>query len=73
MPHYRVYILDERGQVAGALNLDFTDDGSAKQCAKQLADGHEVELWRLVTQFKFDDPRHRPKRRRSIFAHTQKN
>ena len=62
MRHYRVYILDKHGQLEGVLNLDFTDDVSAKERVKQLADGHEVELWRLVTQFKSDNPRHRPKR-----------
>ena len=38
---------------------------SATERAGLLADGHEVQLWRLVAELKFDDPRHRPKRRRS--------
>jgi len=57
MPHYRVYVLDETGQFNGALNLDCTDDDAAKEHAKRLAEGHEVELWRWVAQFKFDNPR----------------
>jgi len=48
--------------VEGVLNPDFTDGVSAKERVKQLAEGHEVELWRLVTQFRFDSPGHRPKR-----------
>jgi hypothetical protein len=68
---YRVYILDEHGQVEAVLNLDCADDFSAQEQVKRLADGYEVELWRLVAQFKFDDRRHRPKRRRSAFAPTR--
>jgi hypothetical protein len=71
MPLYRVYILDEDGQLEGVLNLDCADDLSAKALAEQLADGYEVELWRLVAEFEFDVPRHRPRRRRSAFAHTR--
>jgi hypothetical protein len=71
MPLYRVYILDENGQLEGVLNLDCADDHSAKELVEQLADGYEVELWRLVAEFEFDHPRHRPRRRRSAFAHTR--
>ena len=71
MPFYRVYILDEDGQLEGVLNLDCADDLSAKTLAGQLADGYEVELWRLVAEFEFDVPRHRPRRRRSAIAHTR--
>jgi len=68
MPLYRVYILDEDGQLEGVLNLDCADDLSAKALAGQLADGYEVELWRLVAEFKFEDVQHRPRRRRKAFA-----
>jgi hypothetical protein len=56
MPHYRVYVLDEHSQLTAAVNLACTDDDAAKEHAKRLADGQEVELWRLVAQFKLDDP-----------------
>jgi hypothetical protein len=71
MPLYRVYILNEDGQLVGVLNLDCANDFSAKELAEQLADGCEVELWRLVAEFEFDVPRHRPRRRRSASAHTR--
>jgi hypothetical protein len=71
MALYRVYILDEDGQLEGVLNLDCADDFSAKALAERLADGCEVELWRLVAEFEFDVPRHRPRRRRSAIAHTR--
>jgi|GEM_PF-6251105 len=48
MPQYRVYIFGEHGQVNGVLSLDVTDDLSAKECTKELAEAHVVELWRLV-------------------------
>lgn len=60
MPHYRLYVLDERGQFMGGVNLACTDDGAAQEHARQLADGHEVELWRLVARLRSDNPRGRP-------------
>ncbi len=70
MPHYRFYVLDEHGQLEAVVNLDCTDDVSATERVQRFADGYEVQLWRPVAQFKFDDPQHRPKRRRSTLAHT---
>jgi hypothetical protein len=58
MPNYRVYVLDDHGKLVAGVNLGCTDDDAAKEHAKQLADGQEVELWRLVAQYKFDDRRH---------------
>jgi hypothetical protein len=69
MAHYRVYVLGEHGQLMGAVNFDCTDDDAAKEHARRLANGHEVQLWRQVAQFKFDNPRDRPRRRRSALAH----
>jgi hypothetical protein len=60
MPHYRVYVLDEHGQFMGGVNLTCTDDDAAKEHARRLAEGHEVELWRLIARLKFDNPRGRP-------------
>ncbi|TIT54247.1 MAG: hypothetical protein E5W72_04620 [Mesorhizobium sp.] len=60
MPLYRVYVLDERGQFIGGVNFACTDDDAAKAQAKQFAGGRKVKLWRLVAQFKFDNPRDRP-------------
>jgi hypothetical protein len=71
MPQYRVYILDEDGQLEGVLNLGCADDFSAKALAEQLAEGCEVEVWRLVAEFEFGIPRHRHRRRRSAIAQTR--
>jgi hypothetical protein len=54
MPRYRFYVLDEHGQFVSAINVECTDDNVAKEHAKRLADGQEVELWRLVAQLKLE-------------------
>ena len=59
MPHYRLYVLDARGQFMGGIELACPDDVAAKEHAWRLADGQEVELWRLVARFKLDNPRGR--------------
>jgi hypothetical protein len=56
MPHYRAYILDEHGRLMGAVSLDCIDDETAKEQAKRLVDGHDVELWQLVASFSSNDP-----------------
>lgn len=60
MPHYRVYVLDEHGQLVGGVYHACADHDPAKEHARRLADGHKLELWRPVAQFKFDNPRGRP-------------
>jgi hypothetical protein len=55
MPHYRVYVLDEHGQLVGVVNFDCLDDASAKGQVGRLVDGHDVQLWRLVAELQSDD------------------
>lgn len=45
MQEYRAYILDRKGHVQSRVDLICTDEGTAMQHAKQLVDGHDVELW----------------------------
>jgi hypothetical protein len=48
MPDYRLYRLDKDGHVAGpADGFKCEDDQMAIARAKQLMDGHDVELWQL--------------------------
>ena len=68
MPHYRAFLLDKHGRLGSVVNLHCPDDASATERAGRLADGHEVQLWRLVAELKFDDPQHRSRRRRSARA-----
>jgi hypothetical protein len=42
---YRIYIIAPSGQFLRALELLCSDDESAKEYAKQLVDGVDVELW----------------------------
>jgi hypothetical protein len=42
---YRAYIIGTDGHFLRAIELVCPDDDSAKEYAKQLVDGHDVELW----------------------------
>ena len=48
MPHYRVHILDQLGDLLGAVDLDCTDDEEAKMRMEQILVGQSGELWRRV-------------------------
>jgi hypothetical protein len=61
MPHYRIYILDEHGEPAGAVGFDCADDETAKEHAKQLLDSQDGELWRLVALFELGDMQSDPR------------
>ncbi len=45
MAHYRAYFLDESGRVIKARDLVLNDDADAIKAAKQLVNGHDVEVW----------------------------
>jgi hypothetical protein len=47
MQEYRAFIVGSDGHVQGRIDLECTDDEAAKEQAKQLVDGHDVELWQL--------------------------
>jgi hypothetical protein len=57
MPDYRAYILGGEGHrfaIVAEFPRDHADDSTALLAAKQLVDGHDVELWdggRLVARF----------------------
>lgn len=42
---YRAYIVDKDGHVTGRIDLLCENEDDALQRAKQLVDGHAVELW----------------------------
>jgi hypothetical protein len=57
MPDYRAYIVGADGPFS-SIRADFLhnhpDDAAAIEAAKQLVDGHDIELWdrdRLVGRF----------------------
>jgi hypothetical protein len=45
MPDYRVYLIGSDGHFFKSVALDAPDDEGAVVVAKQLVDGHDVELW----------------------------
>ena len=58
MAEYRAYIVGMEGRIIRAVELLCPDDDSAKELARNLVDGHDVELWQGVRQIaKF---RHKP-------------
>jgi hypothetical protein len=47
MPTYRAYLIDGDNRVASYRPLDADSDAEALQTARQLVDGHDVEVWLL--------------------------
>lgn len=47
MVEYRAYIIGEDGHFTKAVVLNCPDDETAKEQARRLVDGHDVELWQL--------------------------
>ena len=46
MPYYRFYTIHKDGHVKGPpRDHDAPDDLAAVQAAKQLQDGHDIEIW----------------------------
>jgi len=45
MQEYRAFILGPDGRVQGSVDLLCENEGEAIKAAKQLVDGHDVELW----------------------------
>jgi hypothetical protein len=56
MPHYRVHILDQRGDLKGAIDLNCPDDEAAIECFGAVLEGDSGEIWRLVKLFELDSP-----------------
>jgi hypothetical protein len=58
VPDYRIYTLDEDGHISSGKDFVFDDDKAAIEHAKQLVDGHDIELWqadRKITTLKSVD------------------
>lgn len=47
MDEYRACFLQEDGHIVKRFDLVCLDDEAAKGRARQLVDGHDVELWQL--------------------------
>jgi hypothetical protein len=58
MNEYRAYIIGPDGRVLRRIDLFCVDDEAAKKQARQLIDGHDVELWqfdRRIAEFKHEE------------------
>jgi hypothetical protein len=47
MQHYRAYIMGHDGHILRPVELFCENDDAAKEQARKLVDGHDVELWQL--------------------------
>jgi hypothetical protein len=47
MHEYRAYIIGPDGPIQSRVDLVCADEDTAIEHAKQLVDGHDVELWEL--------------------------
>ena len=55
MQEYRAYLIGPDGHIVKRVELVCADDEAAKEQAKSLANGHDVELWqeaRRITEFR---------------------
>jgi hypothetical protein len=69
MPDYRAYIMGPDGHVQNRVELRCDDDVEAIRLAKQIVDGHDVELWQLDRHIEtFRHTSERPILRQSITA-----
>lgn len=46
MPEYRACLVSDEGGVVRSVQLLCPDDESAREYARQLVDGHDIELWK---------------------------
>jgi hypothetical protein len=58
MAEYRAYLIGENGRIQKAIDLICPNDEVAKEEARQLVDGHDVELWQLGR--KVESFKHKP-------------
>ena len=47
MDGFYAYIVDQNGRVLNCIDLAIESEEVAKERAKQLVDGYDVELWQL--------------------------
>jgi hypothetical protein len=57
VPDYRAYIIGSDGEFQESVPLDCADDNVAMMKAKQLVDGHHVELWQRTRRIAGFEPK----------------
>jgi hypothetical protein len=67
MQEYRAYVMRPDGHVQSRVDIRCDDKAEAIRLAKQLVDGHDVELWQLDRRIEtFRHTSERPILRQSI-------
>ena len=56
MGDYRAYLIDADGHIETRVDLDVQSEAAAREKAKQLVDGHAVELWDGATKIARFEP-----------------
>lgn len=57
MQGYRAYVIGDDGRISHRHDFVCATDSEAKERAKQLVDGHAVELWQLDRKIDTFNPR----------------
>jgi hypothetical protein len=57
MAQYRAYIIGLDGEFQNSVPFECPDDALARRKAKQLVDGHHVELWQSTRKVATFDPK----------------
>jgi len=58
MQEYRAYVMGLDGHIERRIDLFCENEEAAKERAKQLVDGHAIELWQFDRQISVFEPRH---------------
>ena len=58
MHGYRAYIIGKDGRIQDRVEFQCDDESEAKELAKQLVDGHAIELWDQARKIARFDPEH---------------
>lgn len=56
MRGFRAYIIDADGHIALRIDIEALDETAARDRAKQLVNGHAVELWEGATKIARFEP-----------------
>lgn len=59
MTGYYAYNIGDDGHITNRVSILCKDDEEARRCARQLADGHAVELWQQARKIERFEPRAR--------------
>lgn len=58
MQEYRAYAMGQDGHIVSRIDIVCRDEIAAKERAKALVDGHDIELWhgdRVIAKFRHEE------------------